>query len=411
MRLAYLLKKFPRLSETFILTELLSQEALGGELHIFSRRTPDDEPRHPELTHLRATIEVFPKHSELDPWKSLFATGQEGLGLSEWSKLRMMVHELAPLIGDRFPRLIAEALHLRQRASELELDHIHVHFATESAIVAMLAHELGAPTYSITAHAKDIYRSTVRPELLERLIEMSAFTVTVCDANVEWVRGKVSAKAGARVRKLYNGLTLERFPYSEQGREPRHILSVGRLVEKKGFGVLLSALADMHRQGRSFKATIAGGGEDEQLLKDLALELGLGPEILTFTGPVDQDAVRALMKKATVFCLPCIIGDDGNRDALPTVLLEALAMGLPCISTPVTGIPEILDQGRVGRLVPERDSGAVTTALCELLDAPEQRLEFARLGRTRAEELFDARSAGETLKGWFQGAKAAPQAR
>jgi len=408
MQLAYLLKKFPRLSETFILTEVLAQEALGMNLRVFSRRAPDDEPRHPELAHLKAAVEVFPKYSELDPWNMAFATGEEELGPSEWARLRTMVHEYSPFVGERFSRLLTEALYFRQRALEFKIEHVHVHFATESAIVAMLARELGGPSYSITAHAKDIYRSTVRPELLEALIQGSSFLVTVCNANVEYMLERVSPEAGARIRRLYNGLALERFPYSETGRQPAHVLSVGRLVEKKGFGVLLTALADLKRQGRSFVATIAGGGEDAELLKSMAQDLGLDADTLTFTGPVDQDAVRALMKEATVFCLPCIIGDDGNRDALPTVLLEAIAMGLPCISTPVTGIPEILDHGQAGRIVPERDAPATAAAIAELLDSPVERLELARRGRARAEELFDATQSGKTLNGWFQEAILAP---
>ncbi len=381
MRLAYLLKKFPRLSETFILTELCAQEARGTELHVYSRRTPDDEPRHAALETLRAEVEVFPKHSDLDPWDIVFGPEEDGLSDAQLAHLRVMVREISPLIGERFHRLLTEALHCRRRSSQLGLTHHHVHFATESAIVAMLVRELGGPTYSITAHAKDIYRSTVRPELLERLFLGSSFIVTVCDANVEYLRARISPEAGARVRRLYNGLDLARFPFQDTGRAEDHILSVGRLVEKKGFGVLLQALVELRRRGRKFRGLLDG--------------------TLTFTGAVDQDRVRDLMQEATVFCLPCVIGEDGNRDALPTVLLEALAVGLPCVSTPVTGIPEILDQGRVGRLVPEHDWEATADALGELLDAPDTRAELSRLGRAHAEEHFDARNASATLQSWF----------
>ena len=402
MRLAYLLKKFPRLSETFILTELCAQEARGADLHVYSRRTPDDEPRHSALETLKAPIEVFPKHSDLDPWNIVFGPEEDGLSDAQLAHLRVMVQEYSPLIGERFHRLLTEALHCRRRSAQLGLQHHHVHFATESAIVAMLVRELGGPTYSITAHAKDIYRSTVQPALLERLFLNSSFIVTVCDANLEYLRERISEEAGARVRRLYNGLDLPRFPFRGEGRAQDHILSVGRLVEKKGFGVLIQALAELRRRGRTFRATLVGAGDDRALLEARAQEAGLLDGTLTFTGPVDQDRVRDLMQEATVFCLPCVIGEDGNRDALPTVLLEALAVGLPCVSTPVTGIPEILDHGRVGRIVPEHDWSATADALGELLDAPDERAELARRGRAHAEEHFDATKASETLRGWFQ---------
>jgi glycosyltransferase involved in cell wall biosynthesis len=402
VRLAYLLKKFPRLSETFILTEILAQEGNGAELHVFSRRPPDDEPRHPELGHLRAQVEVFPRFSELDPWSLLFTNGVAGTDSDFWPALRTLVQELAPMVGERFPRLVSEALHLRRRARELELEHVQVHFATESALVAMIARSLGGPSFSVTAHAKDIYRSTVRSDLLDRLILASSFTVTVCDANLRFMGKQLSSEGRSHVRRLYNGLALERFTYTPDGRDPAHILSVGRLVEKKGFDVLIDALAELAQGGRDFQATIVGSGEDAESLQARARAAGLGESRVTFTGPLPQDEVRRLMGRATVFCLPCVIGADGNRDALPTVLLEALAAGLPTISTPVTGIPEILDDGRAGRLVPERDVPATARALRTLLDDPAERRWIARAGRDRAEQLFDARAAGATLSGWFR---------
>lgn len=400
MRLAYLLKKFPRLSETFILTEILAQESRGTEVHVFSRRRPDDEPRHAALANLRARVEVFPTSSDLDPWNIVFAGGQSGLTAEDWTRLRSVVLDLSPLIGERFPRLIAEALHCRRRCIELDIDHLHVHFATESAVVAMLVQELGGPSYSITAHAKDIYRCTVRKDLLDLMVRKAAFVVTVCDANVEFLRGMLSDAAQQRVRRLYNGIDLERFPLHAGPRDPARILSVGRLVEKKGFGVLIQALAELDRRGVPYAATIIGDGEDRERLEARAHAAGLSGR-LEFAGPQEQAKVLAAMQSASVFCLPCVIGEDGNRDALPTVLLEALAVGLPCISTPVTGIPEILDGGRAGRLVAEHDWSATADAMQELLQSPGERQRLAKLGNARAQRMFDSQRSAETLAHWF----------
>ncbi|MEZ6005523.1 MAG: glycosyltransferase [Planctomycetota bacterium] len=397
MKIAYLLKKFPRLSETFILGEVLRQEACGQDLHIFSRRTPDDEPRHESLAGLRAEVEILPQARTLNPFRDLLdpALGQD------------LLARLAPVVGpwasaghDRLDGLVAEALHVLRRCQELDIEHIHTHFATDSAIVAHLVHGLGGPTYSITAHAKDIYRSTVSPALLSHLVAASAFTVTVCDANVQHLASTLTAEAMQKVRRLYNGIDLSDFAFEGEGRDAAHILSVGRLVEKKGLDLLLLALADLRDRGMAFEASIIGDGEERPKLEYMVRELALENHV-QLLGAQSQAAVREAMSRATLFALPCRVGNDGNRDALPTVLLEALAVGLPCVSTPVTGIPEILDHGRVGALVPEDDVQSLSAALRALLADPAGRADMARAGRAWAQRQFDGNQAARTLAGWF----------
>lgn len=398
MKIAYLLKKFPRLSETFVLNEILAQEDLGADIHVFSRRKPDDEPRHPQFERLRAEVETLPYSKEINPWQEVFPGGAIRGDLIE--SIRSAMRELEGVEISRFPALLAEAIYLRRRCSELGIDHVHVHFATDSAITAMLLHDLGGPTYSVTAHAKDIYRSTVDPRLLSRVFERSAFIVTVCDANVRWLSDLVSPEALKHVRRLYNGIDLETFAPATEPRMENEILAVGRLVEKKGFDVLLKALALLRDRHVPFRATIAGQGDRQAELQALAAELNLG-ERVTFSGPVDQGRVRTMMLEATLFCLPCVTGEDGNRDALPTVLLEALAVGLPCISTPVTGIPEILGGGEAGIIVPERDVEATADAIAKMLTDKAVREQFTARGVERARELFNGKTNAEVLGGWF----------
>lgn len=398
MKIAYLLKKFPRLSETFVLGEILQQEARGTEVHVFSRRKPDDEPRHPQLATLRAPVEVLPHSKEINPWQEVFPGGTVQSSLLE--SIRRAMQELDGVEIARFPSLLTEAIYLVRRTRELGIEHVHVHFATDSAITAMLLQDLGGPTYSITAHAKDIYRSTVDPRLLERLIERSAFVVTVCDANVRWIEGMVSTAAVQRVRRLYNGIDLDAFSTLDRPRESDSILAVGRLVEKKGFDVLLKSLALLRDREIPFTAKIVGDGDQRDELHSLRSQLQLENHV-DLCGPMDQAAVREEMSRATVFCLPCVHGEDGNRDALPTVLLEALAVGLPCISTPVTGIPEILGFGECGVLVEERDVEGTASALESLLGDSGQRQKLADAGVLRAAELFDGRKAAATLSEWF----------
>ena len=398
-RVAYLLKKFPRLSETFVLNEILQQERLGTDVTVYSRRPPDVEPRHPEFARLKARVEMLAAQDSMEPWLDMFAGDAEAQRLLD--RFGALVRELSSFQHTRMPGLFAEALLFLRKARENAIDHVHVHFATDSAIVAMIVHELGGPGYSVTAHAKDIYRSAVKPGLLSRVVERSRFTVTVCDANVRHLREILTPAAFARVRRLYNGVDLEAFqPRSGVRRDENHVLCVARLVEKKGFPVLVDALALLRERGIGARATFVGEGEDRARIEAHIAARGMG-DVVTLTGALDQDAVRGLLARATVMCLPCVVGEDGNRDALPTTLIEALAMGLPCVSTPVTGIPEILAHGAVGVIVPEDDVVATADALERLLRDGDARAHFARAGVDHARAFFDGQSSARTLRSWF----------
>jgi colanic acid/amylovoran biosynthesis glycosyltransferase len=402
-RLAYLLKKFPRTSETFILNELLGLESHGLEPTILSRRQPDDEPRHPELAQLKAPIEYLPSARSVDPWTVLFGPGDQDLKAELFRRLQNILTDFGSLGHPRFPSLLAEAVHLLGRCRELDIGHIHSHFATDAAAVACLVHALGGPTYSITLHAKDIYRDTVVPAVLDHMVAHSAFSVTVCDANVRHIEGLVGAEARSKLRRLYNGIDLRAHAGTGEPRDEGHVLSVGRLVEKKGFFVLLEALESMLKSGRTVRASLVGEGDERDRIEEEIARRGLGDHV-TLLGALDQGDVRKLMARATIMSLPCLIGDDGNRDALPTVLLEAQACGLPIVSTPVTGIPEIVDQGAAGLLVPERDPVALAESMSRLLDDDALRASLSKAGRERAGELFDLRKNSRTLMEWHTAA-------
>jgi glycosyltransferase involved in cell wall biosynthesis len=400
MKIAYLLKKFPRLSETFVLTEMLGQERLGAQLHVWSRRPADPEPRHPQLAELRASIEVLPT-SASHALRELYRRERADPGF--FARACALLDEGERLGHARTAECLAEALWLSKRCSELGIEHVHTHFATDSAVTAWLLHRIGGPTYSITAHAKDIYRSTVSAAQLETLIGESSFTVTVCDANVEHLRRLLSPAALQRVRRLYNGIDLELFCDAGLPRAGAHVLGVGRLIEKKGFHVLVEAVALLRSRGLPVEATLIGDGDQRDALTRSIEALGLR-DCVQLAGSLDQAEVRSRMQRATLLCLPCIVGTDGNRDALPTVLLEAQAVGLPCVSTPVSGVPEIFDQGRAGVLVPESDVASTARAIEELVRSPARREELRRAGRARAAQCFDLANNARQLAAWLRAA-------
>jgi glycosyltransferase involved in cell wall biosynthesis len=406
-RLGYLLKKFPRLSETFVLGEILGQEALGREIVVFSRRTPDDEPRHPELARLAAEVVNVPPTSDLDPFTALLEAATLSPDFLE--RLGDVLARLRPLGLSRLGKLVAEALWLLDDTRRRGIDHLHVHFATDSAVVAHVVHALGGPSYSITAHAKDIYRDTVDVRLLDLLFAGSAFTVTVCDANVAHLAERLAPRALANVRRLYNGIERAAFEGVARRPMPGRILTIGRLVAKKGFDTLIDALAELARRDVAFTCEIVGDGEERDLLADRIAHLRLSDKV-RLLGPQPADRVRERLGEATVFALPCRVGDDGNRDALPTVLLEAQAARVPLVSCAVGGVAEILDHGKAGVLVPEDDALALADALQHVLAEPRAFSSHVEHGLALGRREFDRARQAQRLGAWFDAALAAREA-
>jgi glycosyltransferase involved in cell wall biosynthesis len=211
--------------------------------------------------------------------------------------------------------------------------------------------------------------------------------VTVSDFNLEYLC-RTYGHAARRVRRLYNGLDLERFPFREPRDRPARIVAVGRLVEKKGFAILLEAAALLAARGVTFGVELIGTGELEQRLRQRVQELGVGA-CVHLLGPRPQAEMVGALAEACAFAAPCVIGSDGDREGLPTTLLEAMALGTPCVSTDVTGIPEVLHHGETGLLVPQNDPVALADALQRLLTDGPLRLQLARRARSQIEREFD----------------------
>jgi len=190
------------------------------------------------------------------------------------------------------------------------------------------------------------------------------------------------------VRRIYNGLDMSRFHFADAtGREPL-IVSVGRLVEKKGFSELIDACSLLKDRNCGFRCAIVGSGPLEEALRAQIARLGLANEV-QLTGARPQDEVVRLVQEAAVFAAPCIVGSDGDRDGMPTVLLEAMALGTPCVATDVTGIPEILRDDDTGLMVPQHDAEALADAMERLLADAALRSRLAERARGLVEEQFD----------------------
>lgn len=411
-RVAYVVKMFPRFSETFILHEILELERLGHDVTVYSLKRPLGGPVHPAFSRLRARIVYLPER----PWSWLSRGGAAVLALAVRSPrdlVRTLVYVASRGTHQAWKRFFQGAC--LARALEREpADHVHAHFASAPARAAMFASRFTGLPFSFTAHAKDIFQDGTDLDLLRDKLRAASFVVTVSEYNRAYLDSLTtgpeaaarrswpgaSALRPASIRRLYNGVDLQHFVPQERMAEGETVLAVGRLVDKKGFDDLIRAWPAVRDRRPGARLVLVGEGPERERLKTLAESLGLRDEI-EWAGAEPQDRVRARLAGAALFCLPCRVGRDGNRDGLPTVLLEALASGVPCVSTRVTGIPEILRDGIEGRLVDEGDRAALADAIVDLLRDPEGRRRMAVAARARAEALFDLRRNVTQLSLWF----------
>jgi colanic acid/amylovoran biosynthesis glycosyltransferase len=378
-KIGYVLKVYPRYSETFILTEILAHERAGLDLAIFSLRPATDGLFHDALARIRARVTYLP--------------GETLKAAELWQAIRNLDEEMPDFwhvvkgTPDVEVQDIYQAVLLARKVKAMGITHLHAHFGTVATTVARLASQMAGITYSFTAHAKDIYHESVKSDDLRRKIRDAAFVVTVSDYNLQYLR-ETFDEVTQNVARIYNGLDLQEFPYIAPSDRPMRLLAVGRLVEKKGFTHLIDAARILVDQGRLFQLDIIGGGEMEGTLRTLIERLHL-EEYVNLLGSLPQSEVKRHIQGAAVMAVPCVVGEDGNRDGLPTVLLEAMALGTPCISTDVTGIPEILHDGETGLLVPQRDPQALAAACARLLDDCDLRVRLAANAREMIETQFD----------------------
>ena len=393
-KVGYVLKRYPRFSETFVVNEILAHEEAGQEMEIFALRPVEETHFQDNLGQVRAPVtRIRDRFTGPEvPWSLI---GQAGARLpGGWGALARMPSSN----GQDVIQAILVALACHERG----VGHLHAHFGTVATSVARLAAALAGITYSFTAHAKDIYCDYADPQHLDVKIRDAARVVTVSDYNVAHLKDRFG-EGGGRVTRIYNGLDLKRFSYGPPEPGAREILAVGRLVEKKGFHILIEAIRLLRAAGRPVTCRIIGSGEEAENLSSQIETSGLSGSVV-LSGPRPQREVAEAIREAAVLACPCVIGSDGNRDGLPTVLLEAMALGLPCVAADVTGIPELVRDGETGLLVPEGDPEALASALGRTLDDAGLRQHLSRNGRALIERGFDVAVNAARLREVFDAA-------
>jgi len=382
---------FPQTSETFIANEIRQLERLGVEVRIFSCMHPVVPVSHECVRLIRGPVTYIhqPLHRHV---RDLVRESVAVYRRDPRRFRRTARYVLAQMLTRRRPYLwcrFMQAVSLANSLSCGDVHHLHAHFSHGATQVAMLARMLTGTGFSFTAHARDIFTRGVDYDLLREELERAEFAITVSRYNKAFLIEKLGAVARDRVQMVYNGVDLEKFsPDTTIGREQDLVLGVGRLVEKKGFSYLLEALQILHERGRRLRCEIVGDGELRGRLQREIVRRGLG-QVVELVGPRSQEELPLLYRRAAVVVMPAVLARDGNRDALPTVLLEAMACGAPIVASRLTGIPEIVEDGTSGLLVDPADPVSLAEAIDVLLEHPHLRRRFGEEGHAKVEREFD----------------------
>jgi glycosyltransferase involved in cell wall biosynthesis len=405
LRVGYVVKRYPRFSETFIVREILAHERAGLDVEIFTLRPSTDANYQDLIARVRGRVTHLYLSPEGVAWTTLTAN-------SFWQVLRETAAAVPGFwaalaeADDGDARDIYEAAVLAREVRRKNIGHLHAPFASDACTVARLAARFAGIPYSFTARAKDIFHESVRPDDLRRKLRDAAGVVTISRFHLDYLR-RTYGPLAAHVQQIYNGLDLEEFPYRPPLDRPPVILGVGRLVEKKGFADLVEACALLADQGRTFHCRIIGSGPLEEELRARVDRHGLQGRV-ELVGPLPQCEVAREMQQAAALAMPCVVGGDGDRDGLPNVIQEALALGTPVVSTDVTGIPEVVRDGETGLQVPQRDPAALAAALGRLLADPQLRLRLTSGARRLIEAEFDINCNTEERRALFRSAGRAP---
>lgn len=423
---AYVLKGYPRISELFIASEIWRLEQLGVPLRLYVLKAPDEDVRHPVVDRVAATPDYLPlttslSQSPLLAWLRVnlpmflpavgrvarrrplrlsralaLAAAQSVRARKGWRPRRIYVKELL------------QAIALADRIDAAgDVRHLHAHFAHGTTTVTWLAAGLLGLPYSFTGHAKDIYRPSLNPAgLLERKMRSARFVVTCTGANADHLR---ALETDVPVHLVYHGLNAD-FTRLLEDAPPRDppvglsIVSVGRRVPKKGFDVLIEAAALLRDQGIDVAVVLAGeSGSEDSRIAELIRARGL-EDVVRVNGTVSQRELLDLYRRSSLFTLACRVVDDGDRDGIPNVLVEAMAAGLPVVSTRVSGIPELVRDGENGLLVPPDDPRALAAAIGSLAANRERASRIAQAGRATVATHFDGDALAVRMARLFDGA-------
>ena len=377
-RFAYLFERFPSFGQTFCYREVAELVRQGVTPPIFSIRNPKDEPLQDWDARIVKRVHYLPGEKELLD------------DVRRASKKRKLTPEVLAVLNEwgrrtDFLRLY-QAVYVGLRLQEMGIGHVHAHFMGMAARTAFWIHKFFPVTFSFTAHANDIFAPRNFEIGLNKLVDTARIIVAVSDYAKKFLQEHFPERAD-RVRRIYNGLNLAEFGRADFSSAPPLILAVGRLIAKKGFADLIRACGLIAERGKSFRCEIVGEGPLENELRAQIERLNLQDHVAV-SGAKPQLEVRRRLATTNVFALPSIIDSDGGMDNLPTVIMEAMATGLPVVSTRIGGIPEMVVDNETGFLVQPNDAAALAGAIEKVMDDRSLAQRLGQAGDERAQELF-----------------------
>jgi colanic acid/amylovoran biosynthesis glycosyltransferase len=387
LRVAYVFERFPSFGQTFCYREVAELVRQGADVTVFSIRRPTGEPPQDWDEDIVRRVHYLPDEAALT--KEVEAALRAGelpaaaeRALKEWGR------------QSDFLRLY-QAAHIGLRLQSTGINRVHAHFAGMAARTVYWLRQFFAIEYSITAHANDIFAPRDFAVSLEMIMRDATAVVTVSDFSVAHLRARFP-DAAAKFHRVYNGVELDAFRQSDFSAEPPLILAIGRLIEKKGFAYLISACRFLVERERAFRCEIIGEGPLEESLAAHIAHSHL-EEHVKLVGTRTQSQIAERLAEATVFALPCTTEAGGGMDNLPTVIMEAMAAGLPVISTPVAGVPEMVQPDVTGELVPPHEPLALADALERMITDRDRARRLGAGGRQLAGEKFSIEANARAL--------------
>jgi glycosyltransferase involved in cell wall biosynthesis len=375
---AYLFERFPSFGQTFCYREVAELYGQGITPPIFSIRNPKDEPPQDWDTRIVERVHYLPGEKELldevgRASKNGRFTSEIVAALDEWGR------------RTDFLRLY-QAVYVGLRLQDLGIDHVHAHFAGMAARTAFWIAKFFPITFSFTAHANDIFAPRKFEIGLNKLVEAARVIITETDYSEKFLRERFSERAD-RIHRVYNGLNLAEFGRANFSSDPPLVVAIGRLIGKKGFANLIRACALLVERGRPFRCEIFGEGPLANQLRAQIEESGL-QGLVQLPGTKPQHELRERLAAANVFVLPSVPEAEGGMDNLPTVIMEAMATGLPVVSTRIGGIPEMVIDNETGFLVRSADPVALADAIEKVINDRSLGQELGQAGHGRAQTLF-----------------------
>jgi colanic acid/amylovoran biosynthesis glycosyltransferase len=381
-RFAYLFERFPSFGQTFCYREVAQLDRQDIAPPIFSIRNPKGEPPQDWDIRIVQRVHYLPDEKELlEDVRRAAKKGKLGAdiiaALDEWGR------------RSDFLRLY-QAVYVGLRLRQMGIGHVHAHFAGMAARTAFWINKFFAITFSFTAHANDVFTPRTFETGLDKLVDMARAIVTETNYAAQFLRERFPSCA-ERIHRIYNGLDLGEFGHADFSSTSPLIIAVGRLIPKKGFSDLIRACALLAQRGKSFRCEIIGEGPLANELRGQIDELGLQDNAV-LTGPKPQTQLRRRFAAANVFVLPSVIDPDGGMDNLPTVIMEAMATGLPVVSTNIGGIPEMVIENETGFLVQPGDAAAMADAIERVISDRSLAARLGHSGYERARTLFSIES-------------------